>query len=218
MGQDDLLTVIGVVKDQKYYSVREAFSPLMFLADSQERNPSPTRRLAIRAVTPPGHLVAAVNATLSEIDPGISVRFATLRRMLDESLLRDRLMARLSAIFGIVALALAAVGLYGVVAYTVATRRSEIGVRMALGAGRGRILGMMMADTGAMLAVGLAAGAAAALAGAGLFGNLLYGIAPGDVTTLSLAGSVLAVAGLLAAALPARRAASIDPVEVLRES
>ena len=218
MGQDDLLTVIGVVKDQKYHSVREAFSPLMFLADSQERNPGPTRRLAIRAVTPPGHLVAAVNATLSEIDPGISVRFATLRRMLDESLLRDRLMARLSAIFGIVALALAAVGLYGVVAYTVATRRSEIGVRMALGAGRGRILGMMMADTGAMLAVGLAAGAAAALAGAGLFGNLLYGIAPSDVTTLSLAGSVLAVAGLLAAALPARRAASIDPVEVLRES
>ena len=98
-------------------------------------------------------------------------------------------MARLSAIFGIVALALAAVGLYGVVAYTVATRRSEIGVRMALiGAGRGRILGMMMADTGAMLAVGLAAGAAAALAGAGLFGTLLYG-APSNAGGLATAGS-----------------------------
>jgi ABC-type antimicrobial peptide transport system permease subunit len=127
-------------------------------------------------------------------------------------------MARLSAIFGAVALLLAAVGLYGVVSYTVATRRAEIGVRVALGASRPRILTMILRDVGRMLIVGVVAGALVALAAGRTIAALLFGLAPDDVATLALAIGVLTVAGLASSVWPARLAAGIDPVTALRES
>jgi putative ABC transport system permease protein len=132
-------------------------------------------------------------------------------------MLQDRLMARLSAIFGAVALLLAVVGLYGVVSYTVATRRSEIGVRVALGASRARVLTMILGDVGRMLVIGVVAGTIVALAAARAIASLLFRLAPDDLTTLGLAIVVLIAAGLTAAVWPARRAAGIDPVTALRE-
>jgi ABC-type antimicrobial peptide transport system permease subunit len=131
-------------------------------------------------------------------------------------MLRERLMARLSAIFGGVALLLAIVGLYGVVSYTVASRRSEIGVRVALGASRRQILVMVLGDVGRMVAGGLVLGAALALVASRGVGSLLYGLSPNDPLTLVVAASVLLGAGLAAAAVPAKRAAGIDPAVTLR--
>lgn len=127
-------------------------------------------------------------------------------------------MARLSAIFGAVALLLAIVGLYGVVSYSVVSRRAEIGVRVALGASRPRILSMILADVGRILAIGVVVGGVLAMvAGRGL-GSLLYGLEPDDIASLAIAAGLLLVAGFLSAAWPARRAASVDPVSALRES
>ena len=127
-------------------------------------------------------------------------------------------MARLSAIFGGVALLLAIVGLYGVVSYSVASRRAEIGVRVALGASRARILSMIMGDVGRIMTIGLVFGGALALVAGRGIGSLLYGLEPDDIASLVLAAGLLLVAGFLSAAWPARRAAGVDPVSALRES
>ena len=127
-------------------------------------------------------------------------------------------MARLSAIFGGVALLLAMVGLYGVVAYGVASRRAEIGVRVALGASRQRILSMILGDVGKVMITGVIAGCVLALAAGQAIRSMLFGLEPTDVATLAIAAGTLVICGFLSAAWPARRAAAIDPVKVLRES
>ena len=127
-------------------------------------------------------------------------------------------MARLSTLFGAVALALAVVGMYGVVSYMVASRRAEIGVRLALGASRARILQMILADMGRTIAIGAAIGVVLALLAARGAGSLLYGVSANDPATLALAALLLAGAGLLSAAWPAQRATCIDPISTLREN
>jgi ABC-type antimicrobial peptide transport system permease subunit len=127
-------------------------------------------------------------------------------------------MARLSAIFGGVALLLAIVGLYGVVSFGVASRRAEIGVRVALGASRRRILSMVLGDVGRILIAGVAAGCLLAVAAGRGVRSMLFGLDGTDVVTLAAAALLLAVAGLLSAAWPAQRAARIDPMSALRES
>jgi len=126
-------------------------------------------------------------------------------------------MARLSAVFGGVALLLAVVGLYGVVSYSVASRRAEIGVRVALGATRRRILSMILGDVSRVMAIGVAVGSVLALAAGRAIGSLLFGLSAHDVTTLVIAAGLLVTAGFLSAAWPAKRAASVDPVSALRE-
>jgi ABC-type antimicrobial peptide transport system permease subunit len=125
-------------------------------------------------------------------------------------------MARLAAIFGGVALLLAVVGLYGVVSYTVAMRLPEIGVRVALGASRARILSMVLGDVSRMMAAGLVVGAVLALVAAQAVGSLLFGLLPDDPMTLAIAAGALTIAGLLSAIVPARRAAGVDPLTALR--
>jgi len=126
-------------------------------------------------------------------------------------------MARLSAIFGGVALLLSIVGLYGVVSYSVASRRAEIGVRVALGASRPRILSMILGDVGRIMAIGVFTGGVLALAAGRGVGSLLFGLAPDDVASLVMAAGLLLVAGFLSAVWPARRAAGVDPISALRE-
>jgi ABC-type antimicrobial peptide transport system permease subunit len=127
------------------------------------------------------------------------------------------LMARLSAVFGGVALLLAIVGLYGVVAYGVASRRAEIGVRVALGASRRRILSMILTDISAVMMTGVVIGCILAVAAGQLVRSMLFGLDPTDLATLAIAAGLLVVCGFLSAAWPARRAAAIDPVTALRE-
>jgi ABC-type antimicrobial peptide transport system permease subunit len=126
-------------------------------------------------------------------------------------------MARLSSIFGAVALLLAIVGLYGVVSFGVASRRAEIGVRVALGASRARILRMILGDVGRIMTIGVVVGGVLALAAGRAIGSMLFDLNPYDGVTLATAAGLLLAAGFLSAAWPARRAAAVDPVSALRE-
>ena len=210
--------VVGVVADQKYDDIRQRGTRTYFIPSAQDPAPRAQRRYVIQSTQRPAQAVATVAAAVAAIDPAISVRYAMLDTQLSDALLQDRLMARLSALFGAVALLLAAVGLYGVVSYTVASRRAEIGVRVALGASGSRILWMILGDVGRMLAAGVAAGTIVALFAARAVASLLFGLTANDLATLGMAVGVLSVAGLLAALWPARRAAGIDPLSALRES
>ena len=183
---DTVYDVIGIVKDQKYMDIRESFPPIFYPASAQEPL-GLTRRYVIRSTVPPARVITSIGALLSQVDPSISVRYTSLTSQVSNALLQERLMARLAALFGVVALVLALVGLYGVVSYSVASRRAEIGVRVALGASRSRVLAMILGDVGRMLAIGLAAGVVVALVAARGIGSLLFGLEPGDPATLAIA-------------------------------
>jgi predicted permease len=211
--------VIGVIADTKYMDIREVRPKILFTPSAQIPDPlSLARRYVIRASTSPAETIAAVSSTVAAFDSTATIRYSMLDTQVVEAMLQERLMARLSAIFGGVALLLAIVGLYGVVSYSVASRRAEIGVRVALGASRPRILSMILTDVGRIMTVGVVAGGALALAASRGIGSLLYGLDPDDVATLVMAAGVLLVAGFMSAAWPARKAAGVDPVSALRES
>jgi predicted permease len=211
------MTVIGVVQNHKHLDLREPFPPILYLPSSQDRSPGLTRRYILHSTDDPARAQARVRTALVEFDPDISVRFARLDDQIGEQLLQEGLLARLSGLFGAVAFVLALVGVYGVVAYAAAGRRSEIGVRMALGAGRAAILRMMLGEVVRVIALGLAFGCLGAWFAGRAIGGLLYGLDAGDVPTMAFALTLLSAAGLVAALLPARRAAMIDPVQALRE-
>jgi hypothetical protein len=211
--------VIGVVADQKYLDIRETNPKIFYVASSQSADPPRTvRRYVLRASMAPAQTIAAISSAVAAFDPSATIRYALLDTQIEEAMLQERLMARLSALFGAVALLLAGVGLYGVVSFGVASRRAEIGVRVALGASRSRILSMILGDVGRIMIAGVIAGCVLALAAGRGVGSLLFGLQPYDVTTLAAAAGVLLVCGFLSAAWPARRAAGIDPVRALRES
>jgi predicted permease len=215
-GPGDEYEVVGVVADQKYDDLREANPHVFYAASAQQPELPLTRHYVVRSAGSTAATIAAIGAAVREFDPSLAVRYAVLDTQIAEGMLRERLMARLSAIFGGVALLLAIVGVYGVVSYTVASRRSEIGVRVALGASRRQILLMVLGDVGRMLTGGVVLGAALALLASRSVGSLLYGLSPNDPLTLAIAASVLLIAGLAAAAVPAKRAAGIDPAVTLR--
>ena len=212
--------VVGVVADQKYTDIREAQPKTFFRpsAQSSDLAPTLTRRYVLRAATAPALTIAAVSSTVAAFDSTATIRYALLDTQVAEAMLQERLMARLSAIFGGVALLLAVVGLYGVVAFGVASRRAEIGVRVALGASRERILSMVLGDVGRILIAGVAVGCLLALAAGRGVRSMLFGLDGTDALTLAAAALVLAAAGLLAAVWPALRAARLDPMSALRES
>ena len=136
--------------------------------------------------------------------------------MVQDGLLRDRLMAALSGFFGVLAVVLAAIGLYGVISYMVEQRRNEIGIRMALSAGQKKIIHLVLRETGILLLIGLTAGAVLALATARTAASMLFGLKPTDVLTYVLAVVSLSAVAALASFLPARRAARLDPMVALR--
>jgi predicted permease len=214
---DTVYEIIGVVKNQKYLDIRESFPPILYPASSQ-LPPGLTRRYLVRSTATAGHVIGAIGATLNAVDPKITVRYARLSTQVSDALVQERLMARLAVLFGIVALSLAVVGLYGLVSYSVATRRAEIGMRVALGATRFGILVMILTDVGRMMIIGVAAGSALALLASRGVKSLLFGLEASDPTTLAVAAGALVVTGLIASLLPARRAAGIDPLTALREN
>jgi predicted permease len=211
--------VIGVVEDQKYADIRETAPKVIYTPSAQNADPPGlVRRYVIRASAAPAQTIAAVSSTVAAFDPTATIRYAMLDTQVSEAMLQERLMARLSSIFGGVALLLAVVGLYGVVSYGVASRRAEIGVRVALGASRPRILTMILGGVGKIMVAGVLVGCLLALAAGRGIGAMLFGLNPDDVATLAVAAGTLLVCGFASAAWPARRAAAIDPVKVLRES
>jgi predicted permease len=208
--------VIGVAGETKYSDLREPFGPIAYFPDTQETDPRPSIALLVRGRSDQG-LRSALASAVAELHPGALVSFRDLSVLIDQSLVRERLMATLSGFFGIIAALLAAVGLYGVMSYLVARRRSEFGIRLALGARRGTVLWMVLRESGALVAVGVTLGLALALAAGRTAEALLFGLGSRDVATFALAAGVVIVSAVTASALPASRAAMVSPTTALRQ-
>ncbi len=216
-GVKDNYQVIGVVKDAKYQSLREAAPRTGYLVSSQDPDPGGDIAYEVRSAGAVEDLIPLIRAAIKDVNPGVSLEFHKFETQIRDSLLQERTVALLSAFFGGLALLLAMIGLYGVTAYTVVRRQSEIGIRMALGAQRGAVIWLVLRDVAIMLAIGLAVGLALSLAAGRLVTSLLYGLAPTDPWTLASAAAVLALATAIAGYLPARRAARLDPTAALRD-
>jgi putative ABC transport system permease protein len=212
-----LCRIVGVVKDTKYTDLREEFTPLAYFASSQAEKPDPFLQVALRSAAPLTTITPAVTAALGQVNSRIIVQFQTLPSMVRDSLIRERLMATLSGFFGVLAALIATIGLYGVMSYTVARRRNEIGIRIALGADRSAVVRMVMREAGVLLAAGVVVGSALAIAAARTAATLLFGLHPGDPATLAMAAAGLGTVAMLASYLPALRAARLEPTEALRE-
>ena len=209
--------IVGVVKNSKYRGLRDEFDPNVFVAASQNKEPGLGINIIVRSGAPVGALMNDVKRTALGVNPGISIMFRVFKTQVRESLLKERLMATLSGFFGFLAAALATVGLYGVISYMVARRRNEIGIRIALGADRGKVIGLILREAGILLAIGLAIGAALAVAAARTARSLLYGLQPGDPATIALAIAALALVAAAASFIPAFRASLLQPMAALRE-
>jgi predicted permease len=221
--------IVGVVEDAKYRDEKTPADEMFFLPMLQTETYTNARlasyqtwtlfidSVQLRVAGRPENLYSLVQRTLAEIDPNLTVlQMRTLDEQVAVRFNRPRLIARLTTLFGLLALILACVGLYGVAAYTAALRTSEIGVRMALGADRGNVIVMMLRDAMAPVSLGLMIGILAALAGGNLVANQLYGVKSHDPIVLLVVVLVLLLSTALAAVVPARRAASIDPIQALR--
>jgi putative ABC transport system permease protein len=217
-GRPDLVyQIVGLVKDTKYGDLREEFSPIVFLAQAQDDQPDASLQVLLRTDGPISGLVASVKQIAAETSPALVLNFRVFETTIRESLLRERLMATLSGFFGFLAALLATIGLYGVISYMVVRRRNEIGVRMALGASRRDVLALILKEAGTLLGIGLAIGTGLALVAGSAARTLLFGLTPSDPLTMGIA--VVSLAGIAAAAsfLPAHRAATLDPMQALRE-
>ena len=213
--QDPYLPIIGVVGDVSENSVRAAPQPAVFY--SHGRMPWATMTLVVRG-RQPETLVRPVTAALHELDPTLVVsNVRTLERALAESLARERLSALISTSFGVGGLLLAALGLYGLLAYLVAERTKDIGIRIALGARLARITGSVVADGLTLVAIGVAVGITGSLLLLRSLGTLLFGVTPYDVPTYATVVVLLGAIAVLASYLPARRAARIEPLTALRQ-
>jgi putative ABC transport system permease protein len=213
---EPIYEIVGLVKDTKYGDLREESTSIAYFPDAQNDEPALSGTFVIRSTLPLGSLLPSVKAALLETNPRIELSFRVLHTMIQESLLRERLMATLSGFFGILAGILATIGLYGVISYMVAQRRSEIGIRMALGAAPRRIIGMIVREVAVLLGAGLAAGTLITLGAMRVVGELLFGLRPDDPPTLLMAVAILATVSAAATYLPALRAARLDPTEALR--
>ncbi len=210
------MEIIGVVKDIKYTSLRDeipeqAFVP--YLADRYAGGMT----VYLRTTLDPNQLFSAVRAQVRESDAGIPIyAMRTTEEQISNSLSTERLIASLSAVFGFLATLLATIGLYGVMAYAVARRTREIGIRMALGAAQGNVVWMVMKEVLVLVGLGVGVGIPAALALTRFVRSQLFGIAPNDPSTLIMAAVGLAVIACAAGYIPAMRASRIDPILALR--
>ncbi len=211
------IKIVGVAKDTKYTDMREPFQPAVYMNAEQDTDRDATPRFLLHATTALPGVTAAATRALAEVNGTIVVHYQTLLDIVGGSLQRDRLMATLSGFFGVLAVLIATIGLYGVMAYTVARRKVEIGIRMALGADRASIMGLVLREACVLAGLGALVGLALAIQGARAAMTLLYGLQPWDAPTLAAAVGILGAVTIVASWLPAHRAARIDPAIPLRE-
>jgi predicted permease len=209
------MEIVGVVENARYQDLRGPTRLAVYFPIAQASGPA-SLEVVLRTQGPPLAMAAAVRKQVHSFHPAMPVKFRSLTQEVEGVLTNERLLALLSAFFGVVALALGAIGLYGIVAYSVTQRTGEIGVRIALGASRANVLWLVMRQSLLLVSLGLAIGCAAVFALTGSVNNLVFGVQPAGVVTLATAGGVLSVVALLAAWLPARRAARVDPLRALR--
>jgi predicted permease len=216
-GKNNSYQVIGVVKDAKYAELNEPLLKTGFVASTQDAEPGPDLHFEIRFDGPMEALVAAVRPAIGAINKDAALEIRTLDARISDSLVQPRLVALLSSFFGMLALLLATIGLYGVISYAAARRRGEIGIRMALGAAEGAVTWLILRDVAFILAIGTALGIGASLVAGRFIKSLLFGLEPTNPETLAMAAAVLCASAIFAAYLPARRASKMDPMTALRE-
>ena len=208
--------IVGVAGDVKYRDLRENFGPVAFLASYQDKHPFAGGQFLIHSRLSQNETAEVVKRSIAEINPALDVSFQGMQTLVADSLVRDRLMATLSAFFGVLALLLASIGLYGILAFGVASRTREIGIRMALGAQTGKIRFLILREALLLVAVGTAIGLPVALILTRSISSLLYGLDPTDPATIAAAILLLFGVSLLAGYIPARRATRLDPMSALR--
>jgi macrolide transport system ATP-binding/permease protein len=229
-GKDGAHEIVGVVEDTTYTSIYWKDHAMYFLPLTQRAGSanSPDDKieedlsmyagaLVIQTSRPVPGFEKIVADTLASINPNLSVvKFQTFQQQIDDRFIEERMIARLTSLFGLLALLLAAIGLYGVTAYTVVRRTPEIGIRMALGAARSHVIGTVMRGAMVQAIVGLAIGIPVAIFCVRYVKSQLYEITSVNVPVMAIAIGVLVLAAAIAGIIPARRAASIDPVRALR--
>jgi putative ABC transport system permease protein len=213
--------IVGLVKDAKYQTLREETLATAFIPLGQDTTIGGglnlDLNLELRTSGTGAIDLPSLKKVLLEVDPALSLRFTRFATQVDDSLRRERLLATLSGFFGALALLLATMGLYGVLSYNVARRRNEIGIRVALGAGRRQVTTMVLAEVSVMVCMGLVMGLGLALGVTRFIASFLFGLAPTDAATIGGSMALLAGVALFAAYLPARRASRVDPMAALRE-
>jgi predicted permease len=214
-------TVIGVVANVKQSSLREKPAPQMYVPYSQNEiktwPPMRTMQVALRTAADPAQMTAGVRKSMRSVDPDLPLaKVSTLSALVGRSLTQSRFAMLLLAGFGALALVLASIGMYGVVSHSVTQRTQEIGIRMALGAGRANVFAMVLSRGARLAGAGIAIGLIVALGVTRTMASFLYGVRPADPLTFGAVSLLLGLVALLACYLPARRATRVDPVIAIR--
>jgi putative ABC transport system permease protein len=211
-----LATVVGVVRDFRHYRLPEPMGPAAYF--SYATLPSWNQTVVLRTTRDdPASFVPAIRAAVHEIDPNIAIyQVQTFEDVVSRSLWRQRLQGNVLGIFAVLALALACIGLYGVISYAVAQRTRELGVRLALGATRRDVLVLVFGQSGRLVITGIAVGLLGAWFAVRMLESLLYGVEATDLATFATVPLLLAAVALLAAVIPARRASKVDPIIAMR--
>jgi predicted permease len=216
VGDPSWLEIVGVVKDARQSDLRQAPTAMAYVPLFQSSVPAGVT-FEIRTIGNPASITTAVLHAFAQIDSRLPVfHIRTLREQVDDSLVEERLVTSLSGVFGILAVLLACIGLYGLMTYAVNRRTNEIGIRMALGAERKEIARMILRETLLLVLTGLVIGIPGAFGAAQFIRSQLYGLQPGDPLTIAAAALLMTVIAVFAAYLPARRASRVDPIVALR--
>jgi predicted permease len=209
------MEIVGVARDAKYTGLRQAAPATVYLPAAQQLDG--TANYCVRTTGDPAAMFAAIRAAVREVDATLPVvNLRTQEEQIERNSAQERLFAELSGFFGVVALALACVGLYGLMSYMVVRRTGEIGLRMALGALPVQVLGLVLRESAALVTLGAALGIVAAFGASRFVESMLFGLSPGDPVTYGSVALVLVALALLASLLPARRATRVNPLEALR--
>jgi len=211
----EVYEIIGVVKGTKYAKLRDEIPPESYGVVSQFPGHH-WMSVFVRTTSPPAAVISALTEKISHVNPEIQVEFRVLQKDIENGLIRERMMATLSGFFGVLAALLTAIGLYGVISYIVSMRRNEIGIRVALGASRGNVVGIILRQTLVLLALGVTIGVVLALAATQSASSLLFGLRPNDPFTFAGASLLLTAVALIASFVPAQRASRVDPMVALR--
>jgi len=216
-GHPTPIEVIGVVQDARYISLREQPHPFVYLSLFQSNDAYHANVLAVRTVGDPIGMAGVLRQEVKAIAKNLPIEnVKSLSQQVQETLIPERVVAMLASLFGLLALMLTCVGLYGLVAYGATRRVNEIGIRMALGARQQDVLWMVLKETLVVVLIGLSMGLPTALAATRLIGNMLYGLSPTDLPAISIATLVMVIVAGIAGYIPARRASRVDPMVALR--
>jgi ABC-type antimicrobial peptide transport system permease subunit len=209
--------IVGLMGNAKYDDLRKQFDPVAFYPQMQDDRPDNYGQVIVRSRGSLEPIARELRQAMAEVNPEVAIDFHSLAEQITDGLLRERLLAMLSGFFGLLAAILATVGLYGVMAYMVARRTNEIGIRMALGATPVQMLEMVLGEAAKLCGIGVAVGVIVTVAVGRWAASLLFGLKPYDPAMLAAACLGLAVVAVLASAVPARRAARLQPMAALRE-